>query len=215
MGHREDLLEGAKRCLLEKGFVRTTARDIVKESGTNLASIGYHYGSKDALLTQAFVELMQEWGEKFGSHAAYEDTPGGSVERFHGVWTRMLESFEDFRPVWAASMEVATQGDRVPELRELMAKAQTEGRSGLVAMLTGLDEETLDERTVQSLGGFYQALLNGLMVQWLFDPASASTADDLTEGLRRVIDAAAKTKTHAATKAKAKAKATTKTKPKG
>ena len=36
MGHREDLLEGAKRCLLEKGFVRTTARDIVKESGTNL-----------------------------------------------------------------------------------------------------------------------------------------------------------------------------------
>ncbi len=30
MGHREDLLEGAKRCLLAKGFARTTARDIVK-----------------------------------------------------------------------------------------------------------------------------------------------------------------------------------------
>jgi pyridoxal biosynthesis lyase PdxS len=29
------------------------------------------------------------------------------------------------------------------------------------------------------------------MVQWLFDPASASTADDLTEGLRRVIEGAA------------------------
>jgi len=53
MGHKEDLLEGAQRCLLAKGFVRTTARDIVAESGTNLASIGYHYGSKDALLVQA------------------------------------------------------------------------------------------------------------------------------------------------------------------
>ncbi|WP_392962511.1 TetR/AcrR family transcriptional regulator [Streptomyces sp. LN245] len=187
MGHREDLLEGAKRCLLEKGFVRTTARDIVKESGTNLASIGYHYGSKDALLTQAFVELIQEWGEKFDSPAAREVEPGGSLERFHSVWARMLESFEDFRPVWAASMEIVTQGERVPELRDLMAKAQIEGRSGLVAMFTGQDEETLDERTVKSLGGFYQALLNGLMVQWLFDPASASTADDLTEGLRRVV----------------------------
>ncbi|MFK0021734.1 TetR/AcrR family transcriptional regulator [Streptomyces sp. NPDC090798] len=191
MGHREDLLEGAKRCLLEKGFVRTTARDIVKESGTNLASIGYHYGSKDALLTQAFVELVQDWGEKFALHQGREDAPGGSVERFHDVWARMLESFEDFKPVWAASMEIVTQGERVPQLRDLMAKAQIEGRSGLVAMLTGLDEETLDERTVQSLGGFYQALLNGLMVQWLFDPASASTADDLTEGLRRVIEGAA------------------------
>ena len=59
MGHREDLLEGAKRCLLEKGFVRTTARDIVTESGTNLASIGYHYGSKDALLAQAYVALTE------------------------------------------------------------------------------------------------------------------------------------------------------------
>lgn len=59
MGHREDLLEGAKRCLLEKGFVRTTARDIVKESGANLASIGYHYGSKDALLAQAYVALAE------------------------------------------------------------------------------------------------------------------------------------------------------------
>ena len=63
MGHREDLLEGAKRCLLEKGFVRTTARDIVKESGTNLASIGYHYGSKDALLVQAYVSLIEGLGE--------------------------------------------------------------------------------------------------------------------------------------------------------
>ncbi|MGW3663263.1 TetR/AcrR family transcriptional regulator [Streptomyces sp. NPDC005141] len=194
MGHREDLLEGAKRCLLDKGFVRTTARDIVKESGTNLASIGYHYGSKDALLTQAFVELIQEWGEKFDPAAAREAEPGGSVERFHSVWARMLESFEDFRPLWAASMEIATQGDRVPELRDLMAKAQIEGRSGLVAMFTGRDEETLDDATVKSLGGFYQALLNGLMVQWLFDPASASTADELTDGLRRVIDGAREAK---------------------
>lgn len=192
MGHREELLEGAKRCLVEKGFVRTTARDIVKESGTNLASIGYHYGSKDALLTQAFVELVQEWGEKFDSAEARSTEDGGSLERFRGVWARMLESVDESRPVWAASMEIATQGERVSELRKLMAEAQIEGRSGLVAMFTGLEESTLDERTVQTLGGFYQALLNGLMVQWLFDPSSASTADDLTEGLRRVIEGATK-----------------------
>ena len=94
--------------------------------------------------------------------------------------------------MWAASLEIATQGERVPELRKMMAEAQTEGRSGLVAMFTGLEESTLDERTVRTLGGFYQALLNGLVVQWLFDPASAATADDLTEGPRRVIEGAAK-----------------------
>nr|WP_272918652.1 TetR family transcriptional regulator C-terminal domain-containing protein [Streptomyces sp. HUCO-GS316] len=110
------------------------------------------------------------------------------MDRFRGVWARMLESMDEFRPIWTASLEIATQGDRVPELRKLMAKAQTEGRSGLVALFTGADESTLDDRTVRTLGGFYQALLNGLMVQWLFDPAAAAAADDLTEELCRVLE---------------------------
>ncbi|MET1071471.1 MAG: TetR family transcriptional regulator, partial [Umezawaea sp.] len=33
MGNREDLLVGAKRCLLDKGYARTTARDIATEAG--------------------------------------------------------------------------------------------------------------------------------------------------------------------------------------
>ena len=110
MGHREDLLEGAKRCLLEKGFVRTTARDIVKESGTNLASIGYHYGSKDALLTQAFVELVQEWGEKFDRPWRARPSPGGSLERFRERVGADARSHARSPARWAASMEIATQG---------------------------------------------------------------------------------------------------------
>ena len=35
MGHREDLLAGAVRCLREKGYGRTTARDIVAASGAS------------------------------------------------------------------------------------------------------------------------------------------------------------------------------------
>ena len=58
MGHKEDLLAGAKQCLREKGYANTTARDIVAASGTNLASIGYHFGSKDALMTQAIIEMI-------------------------------------------------------------------------------------------------------------------------------------------------------------
>lgn len=46
----------------------------------------------------------------------------------------------------------------------------------------------MDDVTLRSLGGFYQVLLNGLSVQWLFDPDSATDAAELTDGLRRVID---------------------------
>lgn len=186
MGHREDLLEGAKKCLLEKGFVRTTARDVVSASGTNLASIGYHYGSKDALLTQAFTALMEEWGQVFQEGLEGE---GGSLERFRALWEGVLAQREKSGPVWAAGLEVALSRDQRPELKALLAGAQAEGRRGLISLLTGTPEDRLDERDVRTLGAFYQALLNGLMVQWLFDPATAATPEEFTEGMRRAAQA--------------------------
>ncbi|MCF3118578.1 TetR/AcrR family transcriptional regulator [Streptomyces arenae] len=191
MGHREDLLEGAKRCLLEKGFVRTTAREIVKESGTNLASIGYHYGSKDALLVEAFIGLIEDMtgafeakpGEGFGGG-------GGSLDRFQERWANIIRSFPDTRPIWMLTLEVVTQGERLAQVRELLVKAQGEGRSGLVALFTGIAESEIPADVVETEGRFYTTLLNGLMVQWLFDPDSATSAEQLTEGLRRVMERA-------------------------
>lgn len=136
MGHREDLLEGAKRCLLEKGFVRTTARDIVKESGTNLASIGYHYGSKDALLALAYVELISDAGDTFGAFALTDTASApGSLERFQEAWESITRSFVEDRPIWMLTFEVITNSDRLPTVREHLAKASDEGRRGLVPML--------------------------------------------------------------------------------
>ncbi|MGW7333681.1 TetR/AcrR family transcriptional regulator [Streptomyces sp. NPDC054840] len=190
MGHREDLLEGAKKCLVEKGFVRTTARDIVSASGTNLASIGYHYGSKDALLTQAFIGLMEEWGAVFQGGL---DGEGGSLERFRALWEGVLAQHEKSGPVWAAGLEVALDRGQRPQLRSMLAASQAEARRGLISMFTGTPEDQLDERDVRTLGGFYQALLNGLMIQWLFDPESAATAEEFTEGMRRAAEAMGRT----------------------
>ena len=64
MGHREALLAGARRCLLQRGYARTTARDLVAESDTNLSSIGYHFGSKEALLNEAMQQCFDEYSEQ-------------------------------------------------------------------------------------------------------------------------------------------------------
>jgi AcrR family transcriptional regulator len=191
MGHREDLLEGARRCLLEKGFLRTTARDIVKESGTNLASIGYHYGSKDALLVRAYVSLVEGMGDHFepgrGTGGATR-TPAGSLERFQEVWAGVIGAAPEMRAVWLLTFELILQGDRLPEVRRMLVDAQEEGRSGLLPLFNDVPEKEQDKETVDTEGRLYQTLLQGLMVQWIFDPESATNAEQLTEGLRRLID---------------------------
>jgi AcrR family transcriptional regulator len=53
----------AEKCLLEKGYNRTTARDIVSSAGVSLAAIGYHFSSKEALLTEALLDSFGEWDQ--------------------------------------------------------------------------------------------------------------------------------------------------------
>jgi AcrR family transcriptional regulator len=189
MGHKEDLLEGAKRCLVAKGFVRTTARDIVAESGTNLASIGYHYGSKDALLVQAYVALMEQAGEGFDP-GPVAGRPG-SLERFEAVWSAVVSSLPQMRGLWLLSVELVVYGDELPEVRRLLAEASVQGRSGLTTLFTDVPEAELDDETLDTEGRLYQTLLQGLMVQWIFDQDSATSGEQLTAGLRRVMAKAA------------------------
>ncbi|MFE2276262.1 TetR/AcrR family transcriptional regulator [Streptomyces sp. NPDC059454] len=193
MGHREDLLEGAKRCLLDKGFARTTARDIVRESGTNLASIGYHYGSKDALLAQAYVSLVEGMGDAFEGDGTVDDTAPGSLERFERVWSNIIGTMKEPGSVWRLSMEVLALGDRLPEVRERLAAAQREAGRGLVPLLMGGREEDVSDEAADTLGMFYVTLMTGLIAQWTFDPGTAPDGEQLTAGLRRVIEGAAAT----------------------
>ncbi|MGY0018863.1 TetR/AcrR family transcriptional regulator [Streptomyces sp. YJ-C3] len=190
MGHREDLLEGAKRCLLEKGFVRTTARDIVKESGTNLASIGYHYGSKDALLAQAYVALAETASDDWGDVGELPGEPG-SLERFRAVMSGITDSLGKPGSLWHLSIELITMGDKLPAVREYLSAAQREAGRGFIGMIMGGEEPPADDPSVDTLGKFFSVLVLGLIAQHTFDPEFSPSADQLAQGLGQLAAAMA------------------------
>ena len=51
---RERLLDTAERLFARQGIRSTSLRTITTEAGTNLASVHYHFGSKDALVVEVF-----------------------------------------------------------------------------------------------------------------------------------------------------------------
>ncbi|MFJ3309339.1 TetR/AcrR family transcriptional regulator [Streptomyces sp. NPDC086549] len=187
MGHREALLQGAKQCLAEKGYARTTARDIVAASGTNLASIGYHYGSKEALLNEALIQSNVEWGAALKA-ALVRGTRGGgtSHERVEALWTKVTELFDRHRGLWAANFEAITQAGHSPEVRAALVKGMTEARVGLGEILPDATGEKRDGHTASAVGSFHQALITGVMAQWLIDPESAPTGGELSLALRAI-----------------------------
>jgi AcrR family transcriptional regulator len=185
MGNREDLLAGAAQCLREYGWARTTVRHIAAAAGVSHAAIGYHFGSREALLSAAFVHAMQDWGDEIDRATAA--TGGGSpAEPIAAMWAEMIRSFQAHPRLWRASMDALVQAEHAPELRRHLADGQEEGRRGAAAGLAGVPEPDIDERSVRSLGSVQMALISGVMVQWLIDPERAPTGADIVDGLRAI-----------------------------
>src|SRR5258708_2312687 len=93
ISHREQLLEGAIECLRTKGYARTTARDIAAAANANLASIGYHFGSKEALLNEAITRTCDEWTTRLGQ-AAFASGNDSPLDQMGASWVAMLNSFQ-------------------------------------------------------------------------------------------------------------------------
>ncbi len=56
---------------------------------------------------------------------------------------------------------------------------------GLAAMLHDIDP-AVEQETARAVGGFYHALLSGVLVQWLTDPERAPSGHELAQGLRTI-----------------------------
>lgn len=187
VGNREALLAGATRCLYEKGYARTTARDIASAAGVSLAAIGYHFRSKEALLNAALIQAIGAWGDELERALAAETDPAaGPMERFEATWERVIASFATHRQLWAASFEVFAQIDRAPEVRQFLAEALQQGRLGLASLFQHLDVAD-NEQAAWAVGSFYQALMTGVLAQWLADPEHAPSGHDLADALRAIM----------------------------
>lgn len=158
MGGREVLLAAAKRSLVERGWGATTVRDVAATAGVSHAAIGYHFGSRDALMTEALIDAVADLGRE----VATTDAVPGSDEH----WQALLDTFRTHRALWLAQLEAVRHAERSPEIRRILMAGQRQAQ--------------------EALGGpVPQALLLGLAVQALVDPEIEIRAEDLPEVLRR------------------------------
>ncbi len=192
MGNREDLLAGAKRCLIEKGYAATTARDIAAASGVSLAAIGYHFGSKDELMNQAVFDSVGDWAKEL-QDALTADGPLASqqpLERFEAVMRQTLESFAGpGRGLWLAQLELVTLAQRNEDLRAFLAGIQEFAGSGLAELFLGIDPATEPE-AARTAGVVMHAIFMGLIAKYFLDPEHAPSAPELADGLRIIAQRA-------------------------
>ena len=165
--NRANLVEGALRCLERLPPERVTARAIAEESGANAASINYHFGSKDELISEAVVTGLDRWLEEIDRQLA-EASPEDPRVQFR----RAIETIETGRKQHAGlarnffgALAKANHDDSV---RRALADGFSRTRPN-VASLLGLGSD----RAGEDAGGLVLALFYGHLLQLLLDPALA------------------------------------------
>lgn len=188
MSNRDDLLAGAKKCLLEKGYSRTTARDIAQASGVSLAAIGYHFGSKDALMNEAMFQAIGEWGDHLEQVFAAAGPELSVQERFARVFDDISATFDENQALWMASFELIIEIDRIPGAREMFRNAIPEARKGLANLILGIPEDNMAPDLELGAGAVLYSLMAGLLIQRFAYTERTPTGADLARGLRQIAD---------------------------
>lgn len=191
-GHRARLLEAAISCLQEKGYARTTARNLVAGSRTNLASIGYHFGSKEGLLNAALLEAFQRWLKPLIELAA---EPGSAtpLQRLQRGLEEVADSLEENRLLVAAALEAWAQLPHSAELRKAMQDSYDDFHRAIAATVRDAFAEAgvSAEIDAEALATLIIALFDGLLVRWQLDPDDPPSAKRLTEAAESAIVALA------------------------
>jgi AcrR family transcriptional regulator len=178
--NRASLIEGTLSCLEKLPPERVTARAITEESGANLASIAYHFGSKDNLVTEAVVEGLDRWlAEVTASLENLESRD--PVERYRLAGEAIEASRRRHSGLARNFIGALAKAQHDARVRQLLADGFRRTRPA-VASLLGLGSDQAGE----DAAGLALAQFNGLLFQALLDPDLAIEGDRMRQAQARL-----------------------------
>ena len=131
-----DILAATQKLLLERGESKTTLRAVTELAKANVAAVNYHFGSRDALIEQAYLAALQEVTVSQGARLQELDDKAG-LEDFVNVWLSPLLSPKTVskreKDLWALLQRGSIENS--PQLAQLIPSVEEMQKSPLIALL--------------------------------------------------------------------------------
>jgi AcrR family transcriptional regulator len=187
--HRTRLLEAAQTLLREREYGNITARDLVAASNTNLGSIGYHFGSKEALLNEAIGLALEDWAEAIG-RAIRGDTRAGLPALMASSLRSVLDEYDSIRPYYHAFIEALARSARSPELRRQLAAHYNRQRDRVAGWIADSLGGTLEHHEARHLASLLIGTADGMLIQSFIDADDTPTSRELAIATSKAFAAA-------------------------
>lgn len=194
------LLEAAKQLVGESGYAGTSVRELTSRSGTNLAAVNYHFGSRENLLNQAILEYFLEWAGSAGEQGP-ADPDAEPLQQLAARARPAVDGIAEAQPAFVVALEALLQSRRSPELHRQLTEHYAEHRRRIGESIADTRRgRELPPRVREVAASYMLAVIDGLQLQALLDPDAIPSGEELAafyEGLAASARAAGTPPTNA------------------
>ncbi|SDG05199.1 DNA-binding transcriptional regulator, AcrR family [Sinosporangium album] len=170
---RAELLDAARRVVLDKGLAGTRVADIAKATGVSGGLIHYHFATKDELITAMLRATLDQESARL---AELTEGPGGPVERLDRLLRFYIpESRSD--QSWILWIDAWTSAVREPAIREIVLELEAAWSAAVERVLrhgAASGDFTCDDPA--GAAERLDAMLDGLIVRYTLHPSALSRA---------------------------------------
>lgn len=172
---RKQLVEVAIETIASEGFINTTLADIARRADISKGVISYHFDSKDELISEVIHALLRESYDYIRPRV---DAVGSAPDKLSAYVRASFEYMALYRDRAAAQVDLWGSFVSKEAKHDFNATAYDPCRRFLSIILKqGHDEGTMRSVAVTALASAVQAMIDGLMIQWVFDPDAISLDD--------------------------------------
>ena len=178
---REEILAVTCEVLRDRGFAHTRMSDIAHRLSISPPLVVYHFGSKDALLAEAFAHASRNEIEDLDAIAESNDSP---IDRLDALLVTGLGP--STRASWAMWIDSWGEALRSPVLRKTWRQLDDRWRAALKSVVSdGMTKGVFRQGDPAELAAVIAVLIDGLGVQVALTSARKASFLDRA---RRVTD---------------------------
>ncbi len=171
---RRQIVEVAIQTIAERGSAQTTLAEIAKLAGISKGLISYHFEGKDELIREVLAALVQGPAAYIKPRVDAAPTAGEKLRAYVEAFFHFLEAN---RSAYLAFVELwCSEGGSAARAR--FDKEAYEPARHYLSHIIEAGRATGEFRAVptRTMASVVQAALDGVMVQWVFEPEAVDLA---------------------------------------
>jgi AcrR family transcriptional regulator len=165
---RQQIVKTAIETIAQQGISQASLAEIARKAGCSKGVISYHFNGKDELIEEILSSLMREPAGFIKERVSQSDTALGKLRAYVEANFDFMEAHRDG---YVALVDLWGSRGSPQETNRFNAEAYEPSRHYLAKILEdGRKRGELRQLPVSTTASLIQAAIDGIMLQWVFDP---------------------------------------------